>query len=384
MLLKILKWIGLSVFTLILLAIITLYAFDLGYILKAIRVTYLTGHTTAYLEDYKYFDNRTIAIGIPDPWPESQAYNSIPSTAKLDSIHRAFGTIAYLIIKQDSIWFEQYYDIGSKSSLSNSFSMAKSILGACLGKAVELNFIKLEDKVIDYLPELKGPYAKDLTVKDLVTMRSGLKWDESYYSPLSITTKAYFYGNLSEAMLELPIQQKPGNFIYQSGDTQLLAMVLSKALPISISDFMSQYFWQPMGAEQEALWQYNPEDNVEKAYCCIASNAKDFARFGKLYKNNGNWNGNQLLDSAYIQASITPVTPDIPQYGYSWWLGDYKGKKTFTMNGHLGQFVICIPDDDIIVVRLGHQNDDKGMRNKNSAFYQYIDQAYEMLQLHSK
>lgn len=381
MVVKILKWIGIVLLSCILLIIISLYVTGNDYILKGIRVTYLTGHSTAFIEDYTYFDNRVIHKGSSQPWNKSSIYNTLESTAKLDSIHKQFGTTAYLIIKDDSLVFEKYYQGTSDSTKSNSFSMAKSITALLLGKALELNYIKsLDDKVIQYLPELKGKYANEVTVRDLVTMRSGLAWDESYYSPFSITTKAYFDDELSKAILELPISSQPNQeFFYQSGTTQLLAMVLSKALPMSLSEFLTTYFWQPMGAEQDALWQYNQADGIEKAYCCIASNAKDFARFGKLYLQDGVWNNKQLISKEYVKQSIEPAANNSQEYGFGWWLGTYNGKKTFTMNGHLGQYVITIPEDKLIIVRLGQQTDKKGMINPNSAYNQYIEQAYKML-----
>lgn len=376
-----LKWFGVTVLSLIMVLVLGLLITGNGYLLKAIRVTYLTGHTSAFIDDHTYFDNRTIKTQMPQPWPMSTDYNKIKSTAVLDSIHLSNQSIAYLIIKNDSIWFEEYYKGYSKESQTNSFSMAKSIISAALGKALELGYIKsLDEHVKNYLPTLKGAYADQLTIKDLVTMQSGLQWDENYRSPFSITAKAYFYNNLSEAILELPISTEPGQgFKYQSGDTQLLAMVLSKALPTSISEFVSINFWQPMGAEYDALWQFNKDDGVEKAYCCIASNARDFARFGKLYKDKGNWKGTQLLHADYIEQSTRPADPNAPEYGYGWWLGDYKGKPFMYMDGHLGQYVIVVPEDNLIVVRLGHKTDKKGRKSHESAFYQYIEQAYKML-----
>ena len=381
MILRILKWLAGSLIVLICIVSLALLFTGHSYIFKAIRVTYLTGHNTAFLEDYKYFKNHQIKTGIAQPWPKSIKYNHSVSTATLDSLHKANKSIAYLIIKNDSLWFEQYFDGFNEKSLSNSFSVAKSITAAILGKALEMGYImSLDEKVNSYLPELKGEFAEELTIRNLVTMRSGLQWDERYYSPFSITTKAYFYDNLSKAMLDLPISTKPDQqFKYQSGDTQLLGLVLKKALPVSLSEFLSTHFWKPMGAEQEALWQISAQDGMEKTYCCLASNARDFARFGKLYSDFGKWNGKQILDSSFVAQSILPAAIDSPDYGYGWWLGEYNGKKTITMNGHLGQFIISIPEDNIIIVRLGHQNDNKGMKNPQGAFYQYIEQAYIML-----
>jgi CubicO group peptidase (beta-lactamase class C family) len=134
-----------------------------------------------------------------------------------------------------------------------------------------------------------------------------------------------------------------------------------------------------MGAENDALWQTDKKGGVVKAFCCVASNARDFARFGKLYKQYGKWNGKQLLDSTFVAKSITPRFKESPEYGYAWWLSDYKGKNIFYMRGHLGQYVIVIPEDELIIVRLGN----RVKKSKNSPhsedFFVYIDEAYKML-----
>lgn len=378
-LLKIIKW-----FVIILAVIITLlYIFGYGYLVRGVRVTYLTGHKTAFLADYEYFDNRTIEKGTAQPWNISKDYNKVPATEKLNQTHKELGTTSFLIIKGDSIWHESYYDIGSETAMTNSFSMAKSIVTSALGKAIDLKLIpSLEAKVIDYLPELKGKYAKELTVGDLASMASGHSWIEDYYGPTSLTSQAYFKKDLRELMLNLPVDKHPGQeFIYQSGDTQLLAMVLEKATNMNLSDFVSKYFWQPMGMEQDALWQIDDtDDGIEKAYCCVASNARDFAKFGRLYKQNGNWNGEQILSEEFIQKSIHPRFNESPQYGYGWWLSNYQNKQIYYMRGHLGQFVIVIPEDDLIIVRLGHL---KGLQTKTDPhsedLYIYIDEAQKMI-----
>lgn len=378
-LLKIIKW-----FVIILAIIIALlYIFGYGYLVRGVRVTYLTGHKTAFLEDYEYFDNRTIEKGAAQPWKISKDYNKVPTTERLNQTHKDLGTTSFLIIKGDSIWHESYYDIGSETAKTNSFSMAKSIVSSALGKAIDLKMIpNLDAKVIDYLPELKGQYAKDLTVGDLSSMASGHSWVEDYYGPTSLTSQAYFKKDIRELMLSLGVDKKPGQeFIYQSGDTQLLAMVLEKATNMKLSDFVSIYFWKPMGMEQDALWQLDHEgDGIEKAYCCIASNARDFAKFGKLYKQNGNWNGEQILSEEFIQKATHPRFAESPQYGYGWWLSNYQDKQIYYMRGHLGQFVIVIPEDDLIIVRLGHL---KGLQTKTDPhsedLYIYIDEAQKMI-----
>ena len=363
--------------------IILMYIFNVDYLIRAVRTIYLKGYTTAFLEDYKEFPNRTIKKSIAQPWAISKEYNSVPSTDILNKTHKDLQTISYIIIKNDTNWHESYFDGYSASSKSNSFSMAKSVVSAALGKAIMDGKIKsLDQKVVDFFPELKGKFAKEVTVGDLSSMASGLSWDEKYYSPLSIVTRAYFDDNLRGVILGLEINKKPGqSFEYLSGATQLLAMCIEKATGKYLSDYVSDSFWKPMGAENEALWQLDEADTgIEKAYCCIASNARDFARFGKLYKQNGKWNGQQILDSAFIAKSLKPRFADSPAYGYGWWLHTIKGKKIFYMRGHLGQFVIVIPEDNVIIVRLGHL---KGLQTATDAhsndLYVYIEEAYKMI-----
>lgn len=376
---KLLKW---TVIVLVLFAGL-IYIFDLGYLVRAVRVTYFTGHKTAFLEDYTFFDNREIKAGTPQPWHLSKDYNKVKPTEKLAKTHEELQTTSFLIIKNDSIWHESYYDIGDVDSKTNSFSMAKSIVVSALGKAIDLGMIQsLDAKVIDFLPEIQGEFANEVTVGDLASMASGQHWDENYYGPTSVTTQAYFKKDLRKLMLSLPFDKKPGQeFIYQSGDTQLLAMVLEKATKMHLADFVSKYFWQPMGMEHDAIWQIDhTDDGIEKAYCCIASNARDFAKFGKLYLQNGTWNGQQILSEKFVQQAIHPRFENSPQYGYGWWLSDYKNKQIYYMRGHLGQFVIAIPEDDLIIVRLGHI---KGLQTEtdphSNDLYVYIDETYEML-----
>ncbi|QDO93090.1 serine hydrolase [Formosa sediminum] len=365
------------------LLIVLLYIFDYDYILKAVRITYGTGHKTAYLEDYKKFDNRVIAHSAPQPWNIHNNYNKATITDSLERTNIANKTIAYLIIKNDSIWFEKYYDGFNKTSKTNSFSMSKSIVSAMLGKAIMEGKIKsLDQKVSDYFPEFKKELSTNLTVGDLSSMASGLDWDESYYSPFSVTTRAYFDENIAPVILNMKGIETPGtSYKYLSGNTQLLGMVIEKATGQTMSGYLSEEFWKPMGFESDALWQLDSEQHgLEKAYCCIASNARDFARFGKLYKDQGNWNGEQILDSAFIQKSITPRFPNSPEYGYGWWLKNIGDKHFFMMRGHLGQYVIVEPEDNIIIVRLGHTKGPKGDGGTFSKdIFTYIEEGYNML-----
>lgn len=360
-----------------------LYITDTDYLLKAVRTIYAKGYTTAYLEDYKEFDNVVIENDVPQPWPVHENFNSVPETEVLSDFNKKTGTIAYVIIKNDSIWFENYYDGFDENSKTNSFSMAKSYVSGLLGKAISDGYIKsLDQPVGEFFPEFSEGLAAQMTVGDLSSMASGTNWDEKYYSPLSITTRAYFDDDLENVILGLKVVNEPGkSYKYASGDTQLLAMVIEKATGKKLYDYLTESFWKALGSENQTLWQVDSKENdLVKAYCCISSNAKDFARFGKLYKDHGKWNGKQVLDSAFIAKSLTPRFSESPQYGYGWWLQKREDKSFFMMRGHLGQYVIVEPTDNVIIVRLG---DEKSPNASSQIFSDdisvYIEEAYKML-----
>lgn len=377
---KILKWFS-SILAII---IVLLYITDYDYILKGVRVVYLTGHTTAYIDDHPSFENEQIpASSNPQPWAIHANYNKIKPTQKLSETHNEFGTIAFLVIKNDSIWHEEYAENYGKSSQTNSFSMAKSITSALLGKAIKDGFItSLNQPVGDFYPQYAGI---GMTVGDLSSMASGLDWEESYKSPFSITARAYYDDNLAETILNQKVVETPGQkYKYLSGNTQLLGMVIQEATGKSLATYLSKSFWEPMGFENEALWQIDDAENrLVKSYCCIASNARDFARFGKLYSNFGTWNAVSILDSSFVATSIKPRFKESPEYGYGFWLSDHLNKNIFVMRGILGQYVISIPEDNLIIVRLGHQRGVRSGKPFTNEFYIYIDEVYEMLKMDS-
>ncbi len=376
---KFLRILGISM-AVLLVGLVLLYIFNYEYVLKAARITYLNGHTSAYINDYHKFDNRIIeADGNNQEWPKHSDYNSEEATEALEKINKELKTVSFLVIKNDSLWFEKYYQDYTPPMRSNSFSMAKSIVVAMLGKAIMQGHIEsLEQPVADFFPQ----FDKELTVGDLASMASGLNWDENYYNPFGMTARAYYDNNLKKQILKLEVTETPGEeFKYLSGNTQLLAMVLEKATGENISDYLGENFWEPMGMQSNALWQLDSEKyGMEKAFCCIASNARDFARFGKLFKDKGTWNGKTLLDSDFIEKMTKARFKESPEYGYGLWLTDYMDKEIFYMRGVHGQYVIVIPEDDLVIVRLGEKFIRKDDEKHYPDFFRYIDETYKMLE----
>jgi CubicO group peptidase (beta-lactamase class C family) len=350
-----------------------------SYIYKALVFNYVN------IDDLDLFPTRAITNGTPQPWKISDAYNKgkLPDSvrAELEKLQ----SVAYLVIKDDAICYEEYWDHYSEKSLSNSFSMAKSVIGLLIGIAHDEGKIKsLDEPIGNYLADYKSGPAAETTIRDVLMMSSGSNWDESYSSLFSITTKAY-YGSDLEKLLhdEVQIVDRPGRtWSYKSGDTQLLSFILEKATGMHVAEYASEKLWIPTGAELPAQWSLDHKDGHEKAYCCIYSNARDFARIGKLMLDSGSWNGRQLISKEYVRQALAPndllydddSTSHVTTYGYQWWLMKYKEHPVFYMRGLLGQYVFVIPDQRLIVVRLGKERE-KVQVNRNQLEIDYILQG---------
>jgi len=157
-------------------------------------------------------------------------------------------------------------------------------------------------------------------------------------------------------------------------------MVIEKATGKNLSTYLSESFWKPLGMQEDALWQIDSEgQGMEKTYCCIASNARDFGRFGMLFKNKGKFQGKQILPEEFVEIATHKRFKNDDMYGYGFWISDHLGKEIFVMRGILGQYVICIPEDDVIIVRLGHhRGQSEGSFSED--FHIYIEEAYKMLE----
>jgi CubicO group peptidase (beta-lactamase class C family) len=325
----------------------------------------------ADIDDYKKFSNNTVVTGEQQqPWALSTGYNKNPLPVELKKMLEELETVAVLAIKNDSILYEFYWDGYSDSSLSGSFSMAKSITSLLIGAAVKEGKIRsLEEPVGDYLPEFRTGEKAKLRIVDLLTMSSGSNWDEAYANPFSVTTELYYGHNAYKTATGVSIIHKPGTLHdYKSGDTQLLGLILEKATGKSLSAYAAEKLWQPMGAEHAALWSTDHIGGSEKAYCCFNSNARDFARLGKLMLDSGRWKGNEIIPMDYYLHSIKPcMIPDgsgqpCTYYGYQWWIIPSR-PEIFYARGILGQYVIVIPSKKTILVRLGKKRAEKRIDN---------------------
>ena len=361
----------------------TVYVLNLEYFIKGIRVVYLNGQTTVFIDDLKYFDYETIKANDEKfPWNESK--NVVDTFSdEFEQINKEFGTVAYIVIHKDTVIAEKYYKGYSSNSSSNSFSMAKTLVSMMMGKALELGYINsLDDKVVDYIPELKGEFASDVRIIDLATMTSGLDWDEGTSDPFSPVAKQYFVSDVEELMLNQPIIEKPGEKNhYSSGNTQLLSILIERASGIKTDKFFGDEIWSKINPDNDAYWQVDSKKRGNiKSFCCFHSNARDFSRLGKLYLNYGNWNGNQIIDSAFVKSSMKPFLDDFDAYGIGLWLKKHKGLSVSLMSGHQGQYVIMIPEKELIITRLGQRDIDLGGPGVSGDVLTYIDEALKLIE----
>lgn len=358
-----------------------------AYLYKGIVHTYLEGKKGPDIDQYQIFENREVKAGNYQPWLVSTSYNQQEIPGKCIALLEEMETVAYLIIRDDSIICEKYWDGYSDSSYTNSFSMAKTFVSILTGIAIKEGKIRsVDQKVSDFLMGYEDELAAQLTIKHLLTMSSGINFDESYVNPFGFPARAYFGDDIKSLVGNYLVAEAPGKeYEYLSGNTLLLGIVLEKAIGESLAEYASQKLWKPIGAKAPAFWSLDKKEGIEKAYCCFNSNARDFARIGKLYLNNGRWGAVQVVPKTYVAKSIMPadlVEKDtgnkLKKYGYSWWMADYRGHHIYLAEGLKGQYVAVIPKEKTILVRLGRKKAKEKVNGLPADLYTYIDHVLEL------
>lgn len=271
-------------------------------------------------------------------------------------------TLAFLIIQNDTIQYENYWKKYDETSIVPSFSMAKSITSILIGCAIDDRLIhSVNDPVTDYIPELKENGFEKVTIEHLLQMTSGVDFSESYRNPFGDAATFYYGRNLRKAVRKMELKTEPGTrFDYVSGNTQLLGLVLERALEgRTITSYLEEKIWKPLGMEFQASWSLDKKKNgLEKTFCCINGRARDYAKIGRLYLNKGNWNGKQIVSEEWVTQStkIDTTNGSVRHYQHQWWLPTEKGD--FMAEGILGQFIYVNPEKNLIIVRLGKNSGD--------------------------
>lgn len=361
---KVLK--GLLIFVLSIFLLANLFILFSGrtYLYKGIYNTYLQGKTGPDIYDLDVFAYTSIEPNLQaSDWTKSEAFNAYSLTSTQENQLAEIGTTSFLVIKNDTLLFEKYWESHDSMQVSNSFSAAKTVVALLIGIALEEGKIKsLDDSIGKYLPAYRQVGKNKVTVRDLLYMASGLNWEESGKNPFSHNAESYYGDDLLSLVNGLKLVTEPGKiFNYQSGNSQLLGYVLEAATGQKISTYCQRKLWKPIGATSPAHWSLDKENGDEKAFCCLYATTRDFARIGELILNKGRIGNKQIISEAYMNEMCQPApitTEDgLPntRYGLHIWLTSYKGKQVIYCRGILGQYVAAIPEDGIVFVRTGHR-----------------------------
>ncbi|MDQ0592013.1 CubicO group peptidase (beta-lactamase class C family) [Chryseobacterium ginsenosidimutans] len=347
-----------SFLLILIIAVVLIYILGYGYLFNGISKTYLKGKLSANIDDGKFFSSNIIATESPKIWEEAPEYNKTELPKNIADDLTNSNTASFLVIKDGRLIHEQYFNGYNQLSKTNSFSMAKAVTVMLFGKALEEGKIKnIDDKFSDYFDEFKSKAsAKNLTLKNLAQMESGLDWDENYKNPFLPNAKAYYGKSLIKATFVRKFKENPGEkFEYQSGSTQLLGFAVRKAVNQSLASYLSEKFWVPLGMEQNAEWSTD-ESGMEKTYCCIHSNARDFAKLGQLFLDDGKVDGRQILNLNFINQMRTPTEKSKGIYGMGFWINNDNPIKHYYFLGLQGQYIIMVPEHNMVIVRTGSYN----------------------------
>lgn len=319
----------------------------------------------ADIKDYKKFQSRPLHTDSlkfnfyttdQGKFPKTINYqnkNNIP----FDKFLEDNNTVAFLIIKNDTIQYEKYFKGYNQERIVPSFSMAKSITSILIGCAIDEGLIKsVEEPITNYIPELKKNGFEKVTIQHLLQMTSGIKFNESYVNPFGDAASFYYGLNLRKEIGKMKIKAESGKqFEYVSGNSQLLGLILERSLKgKTITQYLQDKLWTPLEMEYDASWSIDKKKNgLEKTFCCINARARDFAKIGRLYLNKGNWNGKQIVSKKWVEEStkLDKTDGSVQYYQYQWWLPSTNGD--FMAQGILGQFIYVNPSKNLIIVRLG-------------------------------
>jgi len=393
---KVRKIVTIILIAIVLLVVLPLTIASILYSPEYVQRCVFWGASDVY--DYQKFPNRTVQAGY-DPFFFRQGYaedearvsrllQSALGIDDLDSALEASGTQAFIVIQNDTMLYERYFNGARRDSIVTSFSVAKSFTSALVGIALAEGYIRsVNDPVTKYLPELAARDTRfsNITLRHLLMMSSGLQFTSEDY-PIFVddmfcdNALAYYHPNLRELALEnTRIIEPPGqHFLYNNYNLQLIGMVLERATGQNVSYYLQEKIWKPIGMEFDGSWSLDSQESgFELMQAGINARAIDFAKFGRLYLKNGSWNDSQVIPAAWVAESTQEdrsidrasyylydpnyeyyrIFKDDGYYGYFWWgLHKDDGKHDFLASGHLTQRIYISPQADLIIVRNGERD----------------------------
>ena len=299
-------------------------------------------------------------------------------------------TAGLVIIQDGKIRLEKYGLDFSGEGKWTSFSVAKSFSSTLVGAAIKDGYIKsIDDKVSTYIPDLKGSAYDDVSIQQLLTMTSGVKWNEDYGDKKSDV--ALFNAHKAEPgvdvtvsyMRKLPREAPAGSkWVYKTGETNLIGVLVSSATKKNLSAYLSEKIWAPFGMEQDASWLLGPTGH-EISGCCIQASTRDFARMGLFMLGGGVAGGKSVLPDGWIAAATTKQA-DIGEadsgYGYQWWT---MNDGSYAAQGIFGQGIFIDPKRKLVIASNSNwpqatdrQGGDQGQ--KRALFYKQVQAAIDI------
>ena len=304
----------------------------------------------------------------------------------VDAYMKTQRTAGLVIVHDGKIRLEKYGLDFDGNGKWTSFSVAKSLTSTLVGAAIKDGYIKsLQDKVTVYIPEMKGSAYDDVTVEQLMTMTSGVKWNEDYEDKNSDVAR--FNAHKAERgidvtvsyMRKLPREAPAGTkWVYKTGETNLIGVLVSKASKKSLSEYLSEKIWAPFGMEQDASWLLGATGH-EISGCCVQASVRDMARFGVFVQGGGKVGGVSVVPDDWF-ASATTKQADIgvsgAGYGYQWWTFD---DGTFAAQGIFGQGIFIDAKRRLVIASNSNwprASDEESKLDRN-AFYKKVQQAID-------
>ncbi len=358
------------------------------YYFGAFHIKQLIKYGKPRIDDYKHLDNDTIKADNPIAWSLAKDYNKFNIENSLRTEIESYEPVAFLVFQNGKIKYEEYWQGYDKDSIVNSFSMAKSIVSILVGIAIDEKYIKdVNQKVTDFLSDFNKGKPTELTIKDLLTMSSGIKWNENFDSPFSDVAQAYYGNNLQKQIDKIKVTDKIGErYNYQCINTQLLVQILQKATKTKISKYLYRNLWYPIGAEHDALWSMDNKNGQVRGFCCFNSTARDFARLGHVLLNKGEFNDQFIVPRSYLSEATKPAdylvnshNKKVDYYGYHFSILNYNGKQIPYFNGMKGQYIFVLEDRNAVVVRLGNLRSKEKINNTPKDVFLYLDVASKIL-----
>ena len=327
-----------------------------GYLVRGVQGAYLDGHKSAHIYDRSHFDQREMPVFNSISLPMGTYALTLDSETR--NILEDNDTKGLLVIENDSVVFEEYWDEHDASTISNSFSTAKTVITLLIQIAIQDGYINSwDDPITKYVPEYYIPEGvSEPTLRHFSTMTAGMQIKENYNDPFSKTAKLYYGDNAEATAISVAPGKHPTGevFEYQSAQTQMLTLALSRAVGESVSSYANRELFAKVGFETPATWHLDRPNGLELGFCCLNVSVRDFAKLGQFVLHDGYIDGHSVVDSAFLNMAIQGFKS--PYYGHSFWIYPEPHHHVYGFRGMLGQDILIDRDHKRVVMRVGQKD----------------------------